>query len=88
MYKLSTSYNWYITEKDRFLVKVFFVNRVPYTYDEIDHTLITKSMIEEANLNKKYTSEEMYNLCEYLIMELAHPLLFDLDIENPEILCD
>jgi len=88
MYELTTSYNWHITEKGEFIIKVFFINKVPYTFDELDESLITNSMIRDANFNKKYTSDELYNFCDYLIMEMAHPLLFNLDLENPEILCD
>jgi len=86
MYKITTSYNWYIAEGEKYLIKSFLINRIPYTFDEIEPHQMTNDMINQANLNKKYTTEEMYNYCDYLIMELAHPLLFDLD--DLEVICE
>ena len=38
----------------------------------------------EAEGNYNYTDEDMYRWSNYLIMEELHPLLFELDLENPE----
>jgi hypothetical protein len=38
----------------------------------------------EARDLRHYTIEDMYRLSSYLIMEECHPLLFEVDLKNPE----
>jgi hypothetical protein len=38
----------------------------------------------EAKDHQTYTIEDMYRWSSYLIMEECHPLLFEVDLKNPE----
>lgn len=84
-YKITHSYNWYETEKEKFIIKTYHINGISFTFDEIskifqDHP----DIIDEANKNLTYTPEYFYLKSFYLIDEEAHPFLFPVDLENPE----
>jgi len=86
-YKITTSYNWYETDEDTFIIKTYYINGIAFTFDDIpeifqDHPEI----IIQANQNLTYTPEYFYLKSFYLIDEQCHPCLFDLELENPEIL--
>lgn len=59
------------------VVKMWYFNGVPFTFDEIDDPSL--ELIEECEGKHTYTIEELYEASNYLIMELAHPLLFELE---------
>lgn len=69
---------------------MYFINGVPFTFDEIPSIMQDDPYIQiEAQSNYEYTAEDLYNLSNYLIMEECHPLLYELDLENPEEMpCD
>jgi preprotein translocase subunit SecB len=86
-YKISYSYNWYETKTDRFIIKTYYINDVAFTFDEVpsifqDHPEI----IIQANKNLTYNPEYFYQKSFYLMNEECHPLIFELDLENPEML--
>lgn len=82
-YKITHAYCWY--DNKSMIVKMYFINQIPFTFDELpDYCLEDVDMIEKANETRCFTPEELYNYCFYLIDEECHPLLFDLDLENPE----
>lgn len=84
-FKIHTSYNWYQTDKEKFIVKVFYINGIAFTFDEIP--LIAQQdpeIIKQANDDLLYTPEIFYLKSFYLIDEECHPCLFELDLENPE----
>jgi hypothetical protein len=86
-YKISTSYNWYRTENEVMLIKTYYINGVAFTFDEIPE--IAKQdpdIITQANDSMTYTPEDFFLKSFYLIDEECHPCLFELDIENPELL--
>lgn len=84
-YKISTSFNWYETESDRFLIKTYYINEVAFTFDEV---LETSEILEEANKNSTLTPEYFYRMSFYLIDEECHPCIFELPLQNPELLDD
>ncbi len=86
-YKISTTYNWYRTNEERFIVKVFYIIGIDFTFDEIP-TIAQQDpeIIKLADDNLTYTPELFYLKSFYLIDEECHPCLFELDIENPEVL--
>ncbi len=66
---------------------MYSINGVPYTFDDVEESLYYDSdIIEWANENGNYTLDDMYRWSSYLINELCHPLLFELELENPELL--
>ena len=86
-YKITTSYNWYETEDDKFIIKTYYINGIAFTFDEIP-TIVQDDpeIIQRANEQLTMTPEIFYQKSFYLIDEQAHPMLFELDLENPEVL--
>jgi hypothetical protein len=88
-YKITHSYNWYKTPEDTFIIKTYLINHIPFTFDEL-HSIAQEDpeIIAKANLQYTYTPEIFFRTSFYLIDEEAHPLLFDMDLENPQDLPD
>jgi hypothetical protein len=88
-YKITHSYNWYQTENDRFIIKTYHINHVPFTFDELPSIAQEDpDIIAKAELQRTYTPEIFFKTSFYLIDEEAHPLLFEVDLENPQNLPD
>jgi hypothetical protein len=86
-YKITQSYNWYQTPEDKFIIKTFYISNIPFTFDEISEIeQEDPEIIEKANQQLTMTPEIFYSKSFYLIDEEAHPMLFDVDLENPEAL--
>jgi hypothetical protein len=86
-YKITCSYNWYHTPEDRFIIKTYHINNIPFTFDELPEIAQNDpEIIEKANQQLFMTPEIFYKNSFYLIDEEAHPCLFELDLENPEVL--
>jgi hypothetical protein len=86
-YKITTSYNWYETEGERFIIKTYYINGIAFTFDEILEELQQDpEIIEKANKGLTYDPEYFFLKSFYLIDEQAHPCLFEMDLENPEVL--
>jgi hypothetical protein len=34
-YKITYSYNWYKTNNERFIIKTYHINSIPFTFDEL-----------------------------------------------------
>jgi len=85
-YKVSSNYCYH----DGVIVDMYFINGIPFTFDDIPSLMQEDPFIQvEAKNNLDYTSEDLYKWSNYLIMEECHPLMFELDLENPEELpCD
>lgn len=66
---------------------MYFINGIPYTFDDVDDSFYLDSeIIEWANGNTQYDLDDLYGWSNYLVMEECHPLIFDLELENPELL--
>lgn len=84
-YKISTSYGWYNAGNEEFIVKLYSINGLPFTFDDItDEEKLDKQVLLEASRNRRYSEDELYKYSSYLIEEEAHPCLFPIEIENPE----
>ena len=88
--KLTKAYCWYdsmeLGSPER-IVKMYFINGIPYTFDEVEESLyFDPEIIEWANENTAYDLEDLYQWSNYLVMEECHPLLFEMELENPELL--
>ncbi len=82
-YKITKEYCWYNNGTQ--IVLMYFINNVPFTFDELpDGHLYDQNLLKEADNNKTYDPEDLFLSSFYLIDEEAHPLLFDMDLENPE----
>ncbi len=86
-YKITYSYNWYQTPEDKFIIKTYHINNIAFTFDEILEELQNDpEIIEKAEQQLLMTPEIFYQKSFYLIDEQAHPMLFELELENPEAL--
>lgn len=91
--KLTKAYCWYDSMELKVperVVKMYFINGIPFTWDELTEA-------EEENYSCKiaanthqirYTPEHLFRSSGYLIMEECHPCFFELEVENPEILAE
>ena len=80
-YKITSNYCFH----NGTIVDMYFINGIPFTFDNI--TAIMEDdpyIIMEAKDNVSYDSEDMYRWSNYLIMEECHPLIYELELENPE----
>ena len=88
-HKITHSYNWYQTEDDRFIIKTYSINNIPFTFDELPLIIQEDSeIIKRADEQLTLSPEIFYQKSFYLIDEEAHPLLFEMDLENPQDLPD
>jgi hypothetical protein len=86
-YQITYTYNWYETPEDKFIIKTYYINNIPFTFDELPSIAQEDpEIIEKANYQLTMTPEIFYQKSFYLIDEEAHPMLFDLELENPEAL--
>jgi len=84
-YRIDTAYCWY--NKGTQIVLMYFINAVPFTFDELPHAALhMKEVVEAANQSRAYDAEDLCKSSSYLIDELCHPMLFDVELENPELL--
>tara|TARA_R100000008_G_C3545099_1_gene147088 strand:+ start:626 stop:871 length:246 start_codon:yes stop_codon:yes gene_type:complete len=71
---------------------MYFINDIPFTWDELEDVAVTERDVEKikwiANNEREYNTEQLYNYYSYLMEEECNPLIFELDLENPEDLPD
>ena len=64
---------------------MYFIEGIPFTFDELaDDVTTNPSYIALADKERSYEVEDLYRTSFYLIDEEVHPMLFPIDIENPE----
>jgi len=82
-YKITQAYCWYNNGSQ--IVKMYFINDVPFTFDDLDEEVIYDiAYLEAADKQRTFEPEDLYKSSFYLIDEQAHPLMFELELENPE----
>ena len=86
-YQLETEYAWYDTQEGSKVILVYMIQNVPFTFDELPEIARNLPEVEQtANENKRWSTEEMYKASMYLMAEECHPMMYELEIENPELL--
>jgi hypothetical protein len=86
-YKITCSYNWYETTEDRFIIKTYYINGIAFTFDELPSIVQQDpEIIAKADKGLTYDPEYFFLKSFYLIDEQAHPCLFEMELENPEVL--
>ena len=84
-YQISQAYCWY--NEGSQIVKMYFINQIPFTFDELpDGHMYDKDLKELADKQRSFNPEDLFKNSFYLIDEEAHPLLFEMDLENPQYL--
>jgi hypothetical protein len=64
---------------------MYFINHVPFTFDELPESASSsEKLMRLADQQLLYTTDDLYRSSYYLILEECHPLMFDLDLKNPE----
>jgi len=84
-YRIDTRYVWYNQGTE--IVLMYFINQVPFTFDDVpDSYQYDFDIIELADKERRFDPDDLYRSSFYLIDEQCHPMLFDLELENPEML--
>jgi hypothetical protein len=84
-YRIDARYVWYNEGKQ--IVLMYFINQVPFTFDELpDECIFDEELIKLADNERRFEVEDLYKTSSYLIEEQCHPLMFELELENPEML--
>ena len=84
-YRIETKYAWY--NKGSTLILIYYIQNVPFTFDELPE--IAKQhpeVIKLADEEKRWEPEDLYRASMYLMMEECHPMMYELELENPELL--
>jgi len=70
-------------------VEMYFVQDMPFCFDVLEkEEKEDKWILSEAAINREYTMEDIFRYSDYLIAEECHPVLFELELVNPEVLPD
>jgi hypothetical protein len=84
-YRIDARYVWYDTGSR--IVLMYFINSVAFTFDELpDECTTDLELIKLADNERRFNSDDLYKSSQYLILEECHPLMFELELENPEML--
>ena len=71
---------------------MYFINDIPFTWDELEDIGVSTEEIPGlkiiADNQKEYNVEELNNYQSYLMEEEFNPLIYSLELENPEDLPD
>jgi len=68
-------------------VRMYFIQDIPYTFDELPQIIQDHPSVQsEALLGKDWDDEELYRTSSYLMAEECHPLVFDIQVDNPQLL--
>ena len=86
-YQISQAYCWY--NEGTMIVKMYFINQIPFTFNELpDGHMYDEDLKRLADKQRTFEPEDLFKNSFYLIDEEAHPLLFEMDLENPQDLPD
>ena len=84
-YRIDTKYVWYNHGKQ--IVLMYFIQGLPFTFDELpEDGLYDLGCIDLADGEKRWEADELYKISMYLMQEEMHPLMFELELENPEMM--
>ena len=69
------------------VVRMYFIQGIPYTFDELPLIVQDNPTIQaEALEGRDWDDEDLYMASRYLVTEGAHPLMFDIPVDDPELL--
>jgi hypothetical protein len=84
-YRIDARYVWY--NKGSQIVLMYFINQIPFTFDDVPESYIyDQEILEIADNERRFEPEHLYQTSYYLMLEECHPLMFELELENPEML--
>ena len=80
-YTVSQSLNWF--DNGSMIVRMYFLNHVPFTFDEMpDGHLYDRDLVDEADKNRDYDMEDVFQGSNYLLLEGCHPCFDPIEISN------
>ena len=91
---MSQTFKYTISKKHVFVdnepVLMYYVENMPFAFDVLEREEKQDKWIlsEACAINPEYTLEDIFRYSDYLIAEECHPVLFELDLVNPEVLPD
>ena len=66
---------------------MYFINQVPFTFDDLPEFVVDDpEIVDLANNQKSDETEDLYKAYQYLMEEECHPLVFELELENEDLL--
>ena len=81
-YRIDTRYVWY--NRGTEIVLMYFINQIPFTFDDFPNCAMQDlELINLADNERRFEPEDLYQASYYLILEECHPLMFELELENP-----
>lgn len=88
---LQKTMKYTITKKHVFVdnepVLMYFIEDIPFSFDVLEREdKHNKWILAEAAIHQDYSLEQIYRYSDYLIAEECHPVLFELDLVNPELI--
>ena len=63
------------------LVKMFFINGIPFTWDELEEDP-SFEIVKEARERYMFTQDDVYHGSMYLLEEGFHPLIDEIDYDE------
>ena len=80
-----------ITRKHVFLDKepvlMYFIENMAFCFDVLERDeKQDKWILSECAINQEFTLKDVINSSEYLLQEECHPVIFELDLVNPELI--
>lgn len=82
-YELSQCYCFFMGQ----VVRMYFIQGIPYTFDELPQIIQDHPSVQtEALQGCDWDDEELYKWSSYLAEEECHPLMFDIEVNDPELL--
>ena len=80
-----------ITRKYVFLDKepvlMYFIENMAFCFDVLEREeKQDKWILSECAINQEYSLKDVINSSEYLLQEECHPVIFELDLVNPELI--
>jgi len=84
-------YKYQLTQGYRFfngsIVRMYFIQGIPYTFDDLSQLIQDHPSVQtEALEHKDFDDNDLYRASAYLVNEEAHPLMFELHVDKPELL--
>ena len=84
-YVISCCYCWYNNMSQ--IVRMYFIEGVPFTFDDIPESYYyDHEIVELADSMGNYEIEDIYKASDYLIAEECHPMLLDIKLKNPGLM--
>ena len=71
-YQLRTEYAWYDTKEGSKVCLFYYIQNVPFTFDELPEIARNLQVEQTANENKRWSAEELYKASMYLMEEASN----------------